>query len=275
MMAKEMMIYRSSNTATLLPHEGVSAEGFEALFSPVGFYGSRAMINFDETPQRKRFSDEDSDEYTHLPLKKRRLSDDQIEFLERSFEVENRLEPERKIELAKELGLEPKQVAIWFQNRRARWKIKQLEKDYDALKCSYDSLKVNYEGLCKEKEDLQAEVLSLAKKLGVENMFSLSTQSFEFEKTNKISQKPKKILVSSEGGGSDDQNLMVSKPEDLISSNSVVFNSCESPQHTESSHCMEKGNSVLSDPTVDSSNLQGYSCKYEIPFVDQDFLFWP
>lgn len=122
---------------------------------------------------------------------------------------------------------------------------------------------------------LSPQVLSLAKKLGVENMFSLSAQSFEFEKTNKISQKSKRILVSEEGGGSDGQNLMVSKPEDLISSSSVVFNSCESPQHTESSHCMEKGNSVLSDPTVDSSNLQGYSCKYEIPFVDQDFLFWP
>ncbi|XP_039058128.1 homeobox-leucine zipper protein ATHB-40-like [Hibiscus syriacus] len=48
----------------------------------------------------------------------------------------------RKLQLATELGLEPRQVAIWFQNRRARFKNKRLQKDYDSMKASYEKLKV-------------------------------------------------------------------------------------------------------------------------------------
>ena len=49
---------------------------------------------------------------------------DQVKALEKNFEVENKLEPERKVKLALELGLQPGQVAVWFQNRRSRWKTK-------------------------------------------------------------------------------------------------------------------------------------------------------
>lgn len=107
---------------------------------------------------RDENGDEDLDEYFHQPEKKRRLTVDQVQFLEKSFEVENKLEPERKIQLAKDLGLQPRQVAIWFQNRRARWKTKQLEKDYDVLQNSYNSLKADFDNLFKEKEKLKAEV---------------------------------------------------------------------------------------------------------------------
>lgn len=107
---------------------------------------------------RDENGDEDFDEYFHQPEKKRRLTVDQVQFLEKSFEVENKLEPERKIQLAKDLGLQPRQVAIWFQNRRARWKTKQLEKDYGVLQNSYNSLKADYDNLFKEKEKLKAEV---------------------------------------------------------------------------------------------------------------------
>jgi len=92
------------------------------------------------------------------PEKKRRLTPEQVQFLEKSFEKENKLEPERKVQLAKELGLQPRQVAIWFQNRRARYKTKQLEKEYDSLKASYDQLKADYDSLIKEREGLQNEV---------------------------------------------------------------------------------------------------------------------
>ncbi|KAI7994062.1 Sulfoquinovosyl transferase SQD2 [Camellia lanceoleosa] len=66
--------------------------------------------------------------------KKRRLNLEQVKTLEKNFELGNKLESERKMQLAMALGLQPRQIAIWFQNRRARWKTKQLEKDYDVLK---------------------------------------------------------------------------------------------------------------------------------------------
>lgn len=82
----------------------------------------------------------------------------QVNLLEKSFEEENKLEPERKIQLAKKLGLQPRQVAVWFQNRRARWKTKQLERDYDLLKASYDALLSNYDTIFKENENLKSQV---------------------------------------------------------------------------------------------------------------------
>lgn len=94
----------------------------------------------------------------HVSEKKRRLSVEQVKALEKNFEVENKLEPERKVKLAQELGLQPRQVAVWFQNRRARWKTKQLERDFGVLKANYDSLKLNYDNLQHENEALVKEV---------------------------------------------------------------------------------------------------------------------
>ncbi|CAL9041675.1 homeobox-leucine zipper protein HOX16-like [Musa acuminata AAA Group] len=100
-----------------------------------------------------------------LPEKKRRLMPDQVHLLERSFEAENKLEPERKSELARKLGLQPRQVAVWFQNRRARWKAKQLEHDFDRLKSSYNSLLSDHDSLLKENDGLRSQVISLTEKL--------------------------------------------------------------------------------------------------------------
>ncbi|GAB4833498.1 hypothetical protein Ancab_031742 [Ancistrocladus abbreviatus] len=86
--------------------------------------------------------------------KKKRLTSDQLESLENSFQEEIKLDPDRKMKLARELGLQPRQVAVWFQNRRARWKAKQLEGLYDALKQEFDAVS-------REKQKLQEEVLKL------------------------------------------------------------------------------------------------------------------
>ncbi|KAF3642618.1 putative homeobox-leucine zipper protein ATHB-51 [Capsicum baccatum] len=90
----------------------------------------------------------------HQLDKKKRLSSDQLESLENSFQEEIKLDPDRKMKLAKELGLQPRQIAVWFQNRRARWKAKQLERLYDSLKQDYDVVS-------REKQKLQDEVLAL------------------------------------------------------------------------------------------------------------------
>lgn len=90
--------------------------------------------------------------------RKRRLSVEQVRTLERSFEVANKLEPERKAQLARALGLQPRQVAIWFQNRRARWKTKQLEKDYDALRRQLDAARAENDTLLAHNKKLHAEV---------------------------------------------------------------------------------------------------------------------
>ncbi|KAI5601174.1 hypothetical protein POPTR_001G083700v4 [Populus trichocarpa] len=85
---------------------------------------------------------------------KRRFTDEQIKFLEFMFESESRPESRVKQQLASELGLEPRQVAIWFQNRRARLKTKQIEKEYSILKASYDVLASSFESLKREKQSL-------------------------------------------------------------------------------------------------------------------------
>ncbi|XP_019442581.1 PREDICTED: homeobox-leucine zipper protein HAT5 isoform X2 [Lupinus angustifolius] len=134
-------------------------------------FQGRSMMSMEESSKRRPFfSSPDElfdDEYyeEQLPEKKRRLTSDQVHLLEKSFEEENKLEPERKTELAKKLGLQPRQVAVWFQNRRARWKTKQLERDYDVLKASYDSLLSSYDSIVKDNEKLKSEMVSLHEKL--------------------------------------------------------------------------------------------------------------
>nr|XP_009802441.1 PREDICTED: homeobox-leucine zipper protein ATHB-21-like [Nicotiana sylvestris] len=70
---------------------------------------------------------------------KRKFSEEQVNLLEQNFEDEHKLKTERKNKLASELGRDPHQVAVWFQNRRARYKNKKLEQEYSKLKTKYDT----------------------------------------------------------------------------------------------------------------------------------------
>ncbi|XP_008791625.2 homeobox-leucine zipper protein HOX6-like [Phoenix dactylifera] len=97
--------------------------------------------------------------------KKRRFSEEQIKSLESIFESQAKLEPRKKLQLAKELGLQPRQVAIWFQNKRARWKSKQLEREYAALRADHDSLLSSVESLKKEKQILIKQLQKLTELL--------------------------------------------------------------------------------------------------------------
>ncbi|KAG2636355.1 homeobox-leucine zipper protein HOX6-like [Panicum virgatum] len=100
-----------------------------------------------------------------LDKNKKRFSEEQIKSLESMFATQTKLEPRQKLQLARELGLQPRQVAIWFQNKRARWKSKQLEREYSALRDDYDALLCSYESLKKEKHALLKQLEKLAEML--------------------------------------------------------------------------------------------------------------
>ncbi|WVZ86571.1 hypothetical protein U9M48_033330 [Paspalum notatum var. saurae] len=98
--------------------------------------------------------------------RKRRFTEEQIRSLESMFHAHHaKLEPREKAELARELGLQPRQVAIWFQNKRARWRSKQLEHDYAALRAKYDALHDRVEALRQEKLVLAAQLNELSGRL--------------------------------------------------------------------------------------------------------------
>lgn len=118
----------------------------------------------------------------------RRFSDEQIKSLETMFEMETKLEPRKKLQLARELGLQPRQVAIWFQNKRARWKSKQLERDYSILKSNYDNLASQYESLKKEKQSLLIQLQKLSdviQKEGGQYCCKQEIDSIGFESDNR------------------------------------------------------------------------------------------
>ncbi|XP_038896275.1 homeobox-leucine zipper protein ATHB-6-like isoform X2 [Benincasa hispida] len=152
-----------------------SLDSFISFFSPneqqssktIGAYSKEFQAMLDSLEEEDN-SEDGSSGGGSAPERKRLLKLDQVKALERHFEVENKLEPERKMRIAAELELEPRQVTIWFQNRRARWKTKQLEKDYGVLKLNYDALKLDYDVLEKENASLASKVKELREKVNRE-----------------------------------------------------------------------------------------------------------
>ncbi|OAY61472.1 homeobox-leucine zipper protein HAT5 [Manihot esculenta] len=267
-------------------------------------HGAKSMVNFEnggggdtldapffQAIVKEENGDEDFDVCLNRPGKKRRLTGSQVQFLERNFEVENKLEPERKIQLAKELGLQPRQVAIWFQNRRARFKNKQLEKDYDALKTSYDRLKDDYDNLLTEKENLKMELVSLKAKLlareeGIENLEHIEAiNSPNEEHGNPVSKTVPGVISNA-------TLLATPKREEASSAGSDVFDS-DSPhsflEPGDSSHVFEPDQSDFSQEEEDDlsrsfmptpyfpklyHDTPSNSCSFEFPVEDQPFWTW-
>ncbi|KAG0464587.1 hypothetical protein HPP92_018751 [Vanilla planifolia] len=105
----------------------------------------------------ERASSRGSDEEENgAARKKLRLSKEQSAFLEESFKEQNTLNPKQKLALAKQLNLRPRQVEVWFQNRRARTKLKQTEVDCEYLKRCCETLREENRRLQKELTELRA-----------------------------------------------------------------------------------------------------------------------
>ncbi|KAI3794155.1 hypothetical protein L1987_36783 [Smallanthus sonchifolius] len=88
--------------------------------------------------------------------KKLRLTKAQSGLLEEAFKLHTALNTKQKQELARDLKLRPRQVEVWFQNRRARTKLKQTEMDCEYLKKCCKILTDENERLRKEVQQLKA-----------------------------------------------------------------------------------------------------------------------
>ncbi|KAF7830500.1 homeobox-leucine zipper protein HAT9-like [Senna tora] len=89
------------------------------------------------------------------PRKKLRLTKHQSAVLEDSFKHHSTLNPKQKQDLARNLNLRARQVEVWFQNRRARTKLKQTEVDCELLKKCCETLTEENKRLQKEVQELR------------------------------------------------------------------------------------------------------------------------
>ncbi|WOL10923.1 homeobox-leucine zipper protein HOX19-like [Canna indica] len=101
----------------------------------------------------RRGNDDDNDGGCR---KKLRLTKEQSAMLEDRFKEHSTLNPKQKHTLAKQLNLRPRQVEVWFQNRRARTKLKQTEVDCEFLKRCCESLTDENRRLQKELQELKS-----------------------------------------------------------------------------------------------------------------------
>eukprot|EP00898_Chlorokybus_atmophyticus_P006610 jgi/Chlat1/6950/Chrsp52S06623 len=91
------------------------------------------------------------------PGKKLQLEKEKLQILEEAFNVQSTPTPERKQELARQLGLLPRQVEVWFQNRRARTLIKQRAQNWEALRKWCDMLTEENCRLRRQVQELRKE----------------------------------------------------------------------------------------------------------------------
>lgn len=182
---------------------------------------------------------------------KRRFSDAQIKSMETMFETESKLEPKAKIQLAKELDLQPRQVAIWFQNRRARWKSKQLERDYNLLKANYDALATKFEAINKEKQMLLMQLQKMneqRRKPTEETAFSADGNSTDGDSDNGVNNKYE--TEQKPGVSFEESDFRMANCSDDDNHHHMYFGEAED---VDLMSVMDPANPILT-PTFDSNN---------------------
>uniref|UniRef100_A0A6N2MEG8 Homeobox-leucine zipper protein n=1 Tax=Salix viminalis TaxID=40686 RepID=A0A6N2MEG8_SALVM len=85
--------------------------------------------------------------------RKKRLTQDQVRLLERTFTTSKKLEPELKAQLASQLGCPETNIYL-----RARWKTQNLELDYNTLHLKLENVLADRRRLEREVAQLQEEL---------------------------------------------------------------------------------------------------------------------
>ncbi|OWM88633.1 homeobox-leucine zipper protein ATHB-52 [Punica granatum] len=188
-------------------------------------------MDFYETQKQRTAVHRQSSSSRH---KGKRLTEDQVRLLEKSFSSTKKLDPERKLQLAGELGVPPRQVAIWYQNKRARWKTQTLEIDYNALQVKLESALSEKRGLERDVERLQAELRKARDMLaltGLNQQVQEPNNNYDINTTNTtnnvISCSNNASGSCEEGGGSS-------------SNNSFIINGDQRQHHRHVSCCWEE-----------------------------------
>ncbi|KAL3635992.1 Homeobox-leucine zipper protein ATHB-17 [Castilleja foliolosa] len=116
-------------------------------------------LDINQVPEEECMEEEEDESPNNggpAPRKKLRLTKEQSRLLEESFRQNQTLNLIQKEILAEQLHLKQRQVEVWFQNRRARSKLKQTEIECEYLKRWYESLTEQNKKLQKEVEELRA-----------------------------------------------------------------------------------------------------------------------
>ncbi|KAF5764261.1 putative transcription factor homeobox-WOX family [Helianthus annuus] len=276
-----------------------SSDGFDSSWVSNSFHGEQTNAKKSVVSgqnEKEENSDEDYDNCFRQPEKKRRLTTDQVQFLEKSFDENNKLEPERKVHLAKELNLQPRQVAIWFQNRRARCKTKQLEKDYELLNSSYEKLKSEFECLQEHNDKLKQEVEMLKEKLDVKGIGEkdLIPNEFPTKEMDSNDQEPTQNTISIQTW-THEPKMVICKQEyaNSVSTKSDIIDSCSPDgnhssflEPCDSSNVFENQSDFSQDEEDNLAILRCPKVEYEsyidsnegslgYPIEDQPFWIWP
>ncbi|KAK9911039.1 hypothetical protein M0R45_034965 [Rubus argutus] len=161
---REIDVNQAPPVADFEDENGVSSPN-STVSSLSGKRSERETIGDENEAERTSCSlggsdDDDGNGGGDMSKKKLRLTKEQSLLLEDKFKEHHTLNTRQKQELAQKLNLSPRQVEVWFQNRRARTKLKQTEVDCEQLRKCCENLTEENRRLQKEVQELRALKLS-------------------------------------------------------------------------------------------------------------------